>query len=102
MADIFYYSGDCSFNNTVIKQNFIAIINDSSILSGYCSSQNVICNLETVNITCGVDRKKRSVDTAIQHDIVKRSTNYVTKVSLTFKMFFFKIRWFILVLDKQL
>ncbi|XP_005107934.2 sushi, von Willebrand factor type A, EGF and pentraxin domain-containing protein 1 [Aplysia californica] len=105
--DIWYYSGACSQNNTSIKENFISIINDTSILDDYCTSQNITCVLDNVSITCGpnsgkreaderhaltidhVSRTKRSSGTSFSEEEEhreKRSTTHITKAAFTIKL----------------
>lgn len=82
LGEFFYYTGDCNDPAVLdeIKNNFIKQMQllESQGWNGVCPSQ-IDCNVNNTEVTCGqVSRKKkRDVNSILEHVLYKRSTHEI-------------------------
>lgn len=89
LGEFFYYTGDCNDPTVLeeIKNNFINQMQrlESQGWNGVCPSQ-IDCNVNNTEVTCGPvsGKKKRDVNSVLEHVFHKRSTHEIrVEVKLT-------------------
>ena len=82
-SELYYYSGDCPDNATLleIKENFLIILSSVNKLYNRICPNNFTCTVDRVSVDCGpvLARTRRDVKLAMQQDGQLKHNHHVNK-----------------------